>query len=116
MSEMQVIKAGVHYVAAGTNNYTQDILFCHKDENGKFVEGLTNEGLMDVLIHRFNHLVSKNDLPCNMQILVFLKQARMQMNQRNKEKLNYRRIHNDSSRTGIPVQASGGGDRHEPSK
>ena len=116
MSEMQIIKPGVHYLAAGTNDFTQEILFCHKDENGKFVEGLTNEGLMDVLIHRFNHLVSKNDLPSNMQILVFLKQARMQMSQRNKEKLNYRRAHNDSSRAGLSVQASGGSDRHESSK
>lgn len=103
---MEIVKAGIHYVANGTNGYNLDIHFCHKDKDGKFVEGITNEELANILYHRFRTLVEKQDSKENVQCLVHAREIIAQLKERHKNKLQKKT--NDNSRNGISVQASSG--------
>ena len=103
---MQVIKPGTQYDIDTSNGAYVRITFCHKDEAGQFVHGITNEDLLTVLVDRMLHLVNRNDCQDNIQALLFIKQARQCLVNRNNKKI-LKRKHDDISANGSEVSANG---------
>jgi hypothetical protein len=104
---MRVIEPGKRYevhTAQGVPVF--DVIFCGMDANG-FVDGITNEELVEVLIQRMEYLVTRKPSTENMNTLLHLKQAMSWMHVRNDNKLKKRKG-NDSSGIGLHVQAESG--------
>lgn len=78
-----------------------DIIFC-KMENGEFWDGITNEELVEVLIHRMSFMVQQKPSQENMNALTHLRQTKQWMNVRNLKKIQNRK--NDNAGTGIQLQ------------
>jgi len=104
---MRVIKPGERYELYTAEGVPViELIFC-KTENGKFVDGLTNEEILEVLINRMSHLVKIKPTTENMNTLLHLNQVKNWMNVRNFKKLNNQREY-DNGRKGISVQAKSG--------
>jgi gamma-glutamyl-gamma-aminobutyrate hydrolase PuuD len=101
---MEIIKKGIHYIATGSNNHSTEIKFCHKDENGNFVDGITNEEFVNILINRLQHLTDLKDSVENIECLLFARQLKSHLLERykNKQKKKY-----DNSRDGVSLQTTG---------
>lgn len=108
---MEIVKKGIHYIANGTNGHSLEVVFCHKDETGKFVNGLTNEEMIDIMINRFVHLVEKASSEENIQCLLLTRQIKAGLQTRNKNKL--KRKEDENTRSSLPVQVTSGTYGHE---
>lgn len=107
---IQVLQKGTEYLVDTSDRAakgTLHIRFCHKDSMGVFQHGVTSEGIIQMLINRYQALVEKDDSPENIRTLLFLRQALDSVQSRNINKLRKR---NESSGNGIPVQTGGGPD------
>lgn len=98
---MQLVKKGIHFIAEGSNAFVMDIMFCHKNDDGKFVDGLTNEEMVDVMIARFQHLVEKFNSTENINCLHLARKMKVELQERNKLKI--KRKSDDNSRNSVPV-------------
>lgn len=99
---MKVIIPGERYgISTAQGVEVLELIFC-KSENGEFIDGLTNEEILQVLIHRMECMVKDKPSQENMNILTHLNQSKGWMNVRNLKKLQNRK--NDNRRAGIPVQ------------
>lgn len=88
---MRVIEDGQRYEAQTANGVgVFDVIFC-KSENGEFVDGLTNEELVEILIHRMEFLVKKKPSQENINTLTHLRQSKSWMHVRNFNKLQTRK-------------------------
>lgn len=100
---MKTIIPGVHYIAEGSKKnvqHTLDIIFCHKDESGNFIDGTTNEELINIMIQRYIHLVTKVDSPENIQCLTLLRQVKLVQQSRMDKKM-IKTAKNDNPRNSI---------------
>jgi hypothetical protein len=103
---MRVVIPGERYaISTAQNVEVLELIFC-KSENGKFIDGLTNEEVLEVLIHRMECMVKEKPSQENMNTLTHLNQAKGWLNIRNLNKLKKQRS-NDNRRTGIHFQAEG---------
>lgn len=81
-----------------------DIVFAHKVD-GKFVDGITNEELINILEHRVKQLVKTHMTTENLNTLTHIQQAKSWMNARNYQKLKTRKDKKyDDSGHGIQFQ------------
>lgn len=105
---MQVLINGKEYLLDGSDRLGIEkpvhIKFCQKDGDGKFVNGMTSEEILQMLIHRQQHMVNKDGSAENVETLLHLKQAHDCMLNRNRVKLVKNRL-GDSKRNDISVQA-----------
>ena len=106
---MEILKPGIHYVAVGTNGFSSEIIFCHKDQNGKFVDGITNEELVKILHNRLIFLSEKQASKINFDCLEKIRELNVLFNIRHQEKLKNRK-NNVSSRNDLSVQTPNGKD------
>src|SRR4051812_24735115 len=77
-NQIQILKKGVEFLIDTSNRAAQETMhvkFCHKDDMGYFQNGITSEGLMQVLISRYQYLVEKDSSIENKRVLLFLNQA-----------------------------------------
>lgn len=101
---MRVIEEGQRYEAHTANGVPVfDVIFC-KMENGEFQDGITNEELVEILIHRMTSLVKKKPSQENINSLTHLRQVKQWMNVRNFKKIENRKG-NDSRGTNLHVQS-----------
>jgi hypothetical protein len=107
-NQIQILKKGVEYLVDTTNRAAKETLyirFCHKDATTSlFINGVTSEGLMQVLIDRYNTLVQKDNSPQNVQTLLFLRHAYDSVKSRKALK---RLVNDDHKTTGVAVQTEG---------
>lgn len=106
---MQILSRGTEYLLFGSDREESGkpvhIQFCHKNSMGQFVNGMTSEEMMQMMIDRQQHLVEKDTCTENIQTLLYLKQAADCMNQRNLNKMKKKK--NESTGNGVSVQAKG---------
>jgi len=90
---MRIIKEGVEYELSNFEpGKTQTIKFTEKLEDGTFVDGTTNEEVINMLIERLFALQRKNYYVENQIILAYLRDIRKQLSKRyNKKKENIQR-------------------------
>lgn len=106
---MQVVSRGKEYLLTGSDREQSNdpvrIIFCHKTDQGVFINGMTSEEIMQMLIDRQQHFLDKDASSENIQTLLYLKKALDCMTNRNKGKMNSKRTNGDSARNGISVPA-----------
>ncbi len=86
---MIVIKEGVEYQLKTVNESFIHLPFFHKDK-GEFVDGITLEEVLKVLIDRQRVFLKKSDTSENLNILSHLQQVLYWANQRNFKKIKSR--------------------------
>lgn len=110
---IQVLQKGTEFLIDTSDRAgkgTHHIKFCHKDSMGVFQHGVTSEGVLQMMISRYQSLVEKDDSPENIRVLLFLRQALDSVQSRNMNKLKRR---NESTGNGLPVQAGSEQDRQQ---
>lgn len=110
---IQVLKKGTEYLVDTSDRAakkTIHIVFCHKDNFGIFQHGVTSEGILQMMISRYQHLIEKDDSTENIRALLFLRQALEAVQNRNFNKLKRR---NDSSGDGLSVSSGGESGRQQ---
>lgn len=106
---IQVLKKGVEFLIDTSDRLIKKpvhIVFCHKDVEGKFQNGVTSEDLLDMLISRHSMLADKDPSHENINTLLHLRQARDWMRTRNQLKMQKRKT-NDHQGNGLSVPAGG---------
>jgi len=101
---IQVLQKGTEYLVDTSDRAakgTLHIRFCHKDSMGIFQHGVTSEGILQMMISRYQSLVEKDDSPENIRVLLFLRQALDSVQNRNYNKMKKR---NESTGNGLSVQ------------
>lgn len=84
---MKVVKECVEYELKNfESGKTQTVRFTEKLEDGTFIDGTTNEEVIDMLIERFFSLQRKNYYVENQIILSYLKNIRKELSKRYKRK------------------------------
>lgn len=85
---MEIVDAGKRYIVKQTNGNPLELIFCHKDETGKFVNGVTTEDLLEVLIARQMYFTRdlEHTSAHNLNILSHLQQALHSAKRRNYSK------------------------------
>lgn len=73
---MKEVKEGIIYDLENFSSGTQRIKFTEKQEDGTFIDGTTNEEVINTLIERFYFLQKKNYSSENATILLLLKNIR----------------------------------------
>lgn len=86
---MKVAKEGIEYVLEGFGD-EQTVRFTGKDEKGEFLQGTTNEEVLNMLIERMYHLDKKRPSPDNKTIIIQLKTVRVLFKKRVNKKLKRR--------------------------
>jgi hypothetical protein len=73
---MTIVEPGIRYKVTDTEGTEIDLIFCHK-KDGEFVNGITTEMLLEVLVDRqtFFTREKKRDTKENLSLLINLKQA-----------------------------------------
>lgn len=71
---MIVHKKGVHYSLVTTDNKEVELIFCHKDKDKKFINGITDEELVRVLVDRYEHHLYRDESHTNINVMTLLKQ------------------------------------------
>lgn len=87
------------------------VVFCHKDDGGHFIHGVTSEEILKMMIARYVALVEKDSSTENVRALLHLRQAYQAISDRNFSKVK-RKARNDSSGNDISVQAAGSKGRY----
>lgn len=124
---MLVIKPGILYKSEGSQGFTLDLVFSHRDEQKNFVKGLTNEDLLQILIHRMSSQNERSNDHQTFNAILHLRQAYQALVVRNDKKLKLRtstalknsiltelKLENQkenethNSGNGLPVQGGGG--------
>ena len=82
-----------------------DIIFCKK-EGEEFLDGITNEELLNILIHRAEYFVRLKPSQENMNVLTHLNQVQKWMSVRNFKKIQ-KRNSNDNTANGLQLQTKG---------
>ena len=104
-NQIEIVEKGISFLVFTSNWLKREsipIVFCHKDRNGDFQNGLTSEGILLVLISRHQHLVNKDSSTENVKALLFLQQAYEAI----KNRRAYKRLAKDEyKRNGLSVQA-----------
>lgn len=101
---MRVLQVGVEYTLDTSDKPDPKefhVKFCHKSGDGSFVNGITSEEVMKMMINRYQHLVHKDPSTENIQALLFLKRAYEAINSRNFTKIKNR---NGYQGNGVSVQ------------
>jgi hypothetical protein len=103
-----IVKAAGHKYGVQTANGVEvlDIIFC-KNEGGQFYDGITNEEILEILMHRVDHFATLKPSQENMNVLTHLMQAKKWMSVRNFKKIQNRKS-NDDRRNGVHLQAKSG--------
>lgn len=118
---MIVLVKGVKYVTEGSQGFSQELVFTHRDSSGKFVKGVTNEDLIKILIDRLSHQNSISRDGDTFSAVLHLQQAKQFLDVRNDKKLKLRNVTNlskqvtevakndltheaDNTRDGVSVQ------------
>jgi hypothetical protein len=83
---MKVLQDGIKYALEG-NGEEQILKFTSKDKNGEFLDGTTNEEVINALIERFYYLNNKGYSAENTAILIQLKSVRSLLKKRISKKL-----------------------------
>lgn len=106
---MVIVQEGIKYMLATSSKNKPEsvsIVFCHRDTNGFFQEGITSEELLKCLISRHTCLVNKDNSTENITTLLHLKEALTSIkNRRDKKMIKIK--NNEYSRNDIPVQTTG---------
>jgi hypothetical protein len=105
---MQVLIPGVEYLLDTSDKPDPKnfhFTFCHKNGEGKFVNGNTSEEVMKMMINRYQFLVQKDSSTENIQTLLFLKRAYESMSSRNFNKIKNRQ-NNGHQSNGVSVPAA----------
>lgn len=87
-----------------------DIVFCGKDADGTFVDGITNEELVNILEHRLSYLVTIKPTTENMNALTHIRQTKNWLHTRNYQKIQRQRENGKQHagpRNGVHVQTQG---------
>lgn len=80
---MKEIKQGIEYELKNFNSEEgQRIKFTEKLEDGTFIDGTTNEEVVNMLIERFYALQKKNYYVENQVIIAYLRDIRKQLSRR----------------------------------
>ncbi len=118
---MIVLEKGVKYVTEGSQGFSLEIVFTHRDSRNQFVKGVTNEDLIKILIDRLSHQNSVSRDGDTFNAVLHLQQAKQFLDLRNDKKLKLRHVSNlskpvpeapkndvkdetDNPRNGVPVQ------------
>lgn len=105
---MQILKRGTEYLLGGSDRVGAEkplyLKFCHKNAEGAFVNGMTSEEVMEMMIDRQQFLIEKDSSAENIQALLNLRKALDCMKARNSNKMHKKKI-SDSARNGISLQA-----------
>lgn len=91
---MIVLVKGVKYVTEGSQGFSQELVFTHRDSSGKFVKGVTNEDLIKILIDRLSHQNSISRDGDTFSAVLHLQQAKQFLDVRNDKKLKLRNVTN----------------------
>ena len=104
---MQILQRGKEYLLSGSDRTGTEkpvhILFCHKDGEGRFINGMTSEEMLSMLIERQQFMLDRDPSAENIQTLLYLKKALDCMTQRNTVKMQKKK-NNEDSRHGVSVQ------------
>lgn len=124
---MIALKRGSIYKSEGSQGYSQDLTFTHRDKDGNFVKGLVNEDLLRILIDRMSFQNEQSRDGDTFAACMHLRQALQLLDARNDKKLKLRtnaafntgiakelklektnQDESNNSGNGIPVQDGGG--------
>lgn len=108
---MLAVLKGREYLleTSNTKNDSADLFqikFCHKNEIGQFVHGVTSEEVLKMMVERYKYLVDKDGSTENIRALLHLQQAYQAITDRNYNRIK-KKNRNDQPRNGIPVQTPG---------
>jgi hypothetical protein len=92
---MEIVQKAKEYQLQTIDKKWVRIIFYHKDSSGNFVDGLTTEEVLGMLIDRQANFVKStiND-DDNMNALTHMKQALMFLNHRSDRKLEFKKTKN----------------------
>jgi hypothetical protein len=71
---MEIVEAGTRYRIKSANGEDVDIIFCHS-KDGAFVDGITSEELLKVLLNRHRFFALKVESVENINVWTHLDQA-----------------------------------------
>lgn len=109
---MDTIKEGVHYALTTTDGKKVQIIFCHRDDSSQFIDGITSEDLIKVLVDRYRVFSNKVDTPENINTFLHMRQALHFAQLRKKKKLERKASENGHSGNHISVQVKSRTDQH----
>ena len=98
---MIVLQKGCIYKSEGSQGYTLDLVFSHRDETGKFIPGLLNEDVIKILMDRLQAQNQKQPDDNTFQASLHLQQAYQQLHMRNKKMQSKRQKSNPDSLTNL---------------
>jgi len=124
---MIVLKRGSIYKSEGSQGFSLDFVFSHRDKDKNFVKGLVNEDLLRILIDRMSFQNEQSRDGDTFGAILHLRQALQMLDIRNDKKLKLRtntafntgikhelkdekltQDESNNSGNGLPVQASSG--------
>jgi carboxypeptidase C (cathepsin A) len=84
-----VVEPGKRFQIKDSAGASVDLTFFHKSKEGNYIDGITSEDLLEVLVSRVRHFTvdQGKDSEENLKSLIHLKQALQWMRQRNYKKL-----------------------------
>ena len=76
-NSIQILQKGIEFLIDTASVPTEKlhVTFCHKDQYGFFKNGVTSEGLLQMLISRYQFLVDKDPSIENKKVLYHLNQS-----------------------------------------
>ena len=96
---MIVLKRGSIYKSEGSQGFSLDLIFSHRDKDKNFVKGLVNEDLLRILIDRMSYQNEQSRDGDTFGAILHLRQALQMLDVRNDKKLKLRT--NTAFNTGI---------------
>ncbi len=85
---MDILESGYRFrLKSFTGDSSQEIRFTQKLITGEFLDGTTNEEVVDMLIARFYALQTKNPSPENQCIIIMLKSVKELLSKRLTKKI-----------------------------
>jgi hypothetical protein len=89
---MIVLDKGNKYKSEGSQGFSLDMTFTHRDSKGNFVKGLTNEDVLLILIDRLAHQNKVSRDGDTFNAVLHLQQAKQFLDLRNDKKLKSRHL------------------------
>lgn len=85
---MDILESGYRYgLKSFKNTFPQEIRFTQKLITGEFVDGTTNEEVIDMMIARMYALQAKNPSPENQCVIIMLKSVKELLSKRLSKKI-----------------------------
>lgn len=81
---------GIEYEVTTSDGKKFYLSFLHKTNEGVMIHGLTNEDVLDVVIHRLEQQNSVKSDHCNNRALYLLREGKRFLDQRRFDKINFR--------------------------